>query len=477
MSKILNKTKIVCTIGPATNKVETMVAMAKAGMTVARLNFSHGTYQDHEIAIKNIRKASRIVGRRLGILLDLCGPKIRIGELKKPFELNDGDEIEISAKEIVGDRQKISTNYENLMQDIKVGETLLIDDGLISLEIIGKEKDYLVCKTVHGGLVKPKKGLNFPGSNLSVTAVTDKDLQDVDFGIKQQVDFFALSFVRKASDISQLKSYILRKTKPIPVVAKVEKPDAINDLDNIITEADIVMVARGDLGVEMHTEDVPILQKRIIRKCIMANTPVITATQMLDSMINNPRPTRAEASDVANAVFDGTDAVMLSGETSVGNFPVETVQVMDAIIKRTEKSRSYHLRVNSMNSQFEHKAVSLPEHLAKAACGIAEDANAKAVMVITKSGSSARFLSKYRPKAPIIALTEMEGVIGQLNIVCNVHCEKIDDISDTDSTFERALSLVKELGYVNSGDVVVLIGGIPLLEVKEVNMVKALRIK
>jgi pyruvate kinase len=469
------KTKIICTIGPATKSVEKLTELMEAGMDVARLNFSHGSYPDHLETITNIREASKKYGRPIPILLDLCGPKLRIGEVKEEFSIAKGEEIIITTENIIGTRDKISTVYQDLPKDVKINDKILIDDGLIKLSVTKTEGTEVFCTVIDGGVIKSKKGMNLPGVNVSSPSITDKDKDDVLFGIKNKVDFFALSFVRSWKDIQDLREFIQKNNdgKNKMIVAKIEKPEAISDIEGIIQEADMVMVARGDLGVEMNTEDVPILQKMIIEKCNYYNKPVITATQMLESMIHNARPTRAEASDVANAVFDGTDAVMLSAETSVGEYPIQTVQIMDKIARRAEQKNW------AMRTQFApcyDEDMKLAGDLSSAACAIARDIKAAAIIAITKSGRTAKLLSRYRIATPILAFTEDEEVIKTLSIMWGVQGEAIDNLADTDTTLARSKELAIERGYVKKGDVVVFVAGIPLFISNVVNMIKVEKI-
>lgn len=463
------KTKILGTIGPATGSVEGLTKLIHAGMDVARLNMSHGSHELHAETIGNIRKASEQTGMPLPILLDLCGPKIRIGEVQEEFILQTGDSIIITTDTVIGSRQRISTTYENLPRDVKRGDTILIDDGLIRLEVRGINGNDVECITVYGGVVKSKKGMNLPKVNISISSITEKDRMDLEFGIQHGVDFIALSFVRSRDDIKELRWLLKDRGAAIPVVAKIEKPEAIEDIDGIIQETDIVMVARGDLGVEMETEEVPILQKMIIEKCNDYNKPVITATQMLESMVTNAKPTRAEASDVANAVFDGTDAVMLSAETSVGKYPTQAVSIMNTIVLKAEERPDprKHIHLRRKKGSLSHA-----DHICRAACIMAEDAEASAIIAITKSGRTAQKLSRFRPHIPIIAFTESEDVIRKLKIVWGVQGELIDRVEETDATLNKAKKAALALGYVSRGDTVIYVTGIPLVESSQANMIK-----
>jgi len=463
------KTKIIGTIGPATGSIETLVKLIEAGMDVARLNMSHGTHEIHAETIENIRRASVQTGIPLSILLDLCGPKIRLGEVKEEFTLRKGDVFTITTDDVIGTRERVSTSYKQLPGDIQKGDSILINDGLIRLRVEEAREKEVICTTVYGGVISSKKGMNLPNVDISISSITEKDRKDLEFGIKYGVDFIALSFVRSQNDIKELRRLLEEHGASIPIVAKIEKPEAIQNIDGIILETDIVMVARGDLGVEMETEEVPILQKMIIEKCNDYNKPVITATQMLESMVTQAKPTRAEASDVANAVFDGTDAVMLSAETSVGKYPLESVSIMNTIVIKAEERPDprKHIHLRRKKGFLSHA-----DHICRAACIIAEDASASAIIVITKTGRTAQMLSRFRPHIPVIAFTESEQVIRKLKIIWGVRGELIDRVGETDITLNKAREAVLSLGYVHRGDTVVYVTGIPLIESSQANMIK-----
>lgn len=466
------KTKIIGTIGPATNTPEIIEEMIKAGLGVARLNFSHGTHEDHAGFLKIVRDGAALADSPLAILADLCGPKIRLGVLDAEFDIAAGEDVVISSDipSYKGDGKVIPTDYTQLSRDVIKGDRILMDDGLLQVEVLECRDAHVFCRVIDGGRVKSRKGMNLPNVNVSVSALTDKDREDVDFIVKQDVDFIALSFVRSSEDIRELRWLLKERKSSLPIIAKIEKPEAIHDIDDIIKEADVIMVARGDLGVEMPTHDVPVLQKMIIRKCRDANTPVITATQMLDSMISHPRPTRAEASDVANAVFDGTDAVMLSGETSVGDYPIVTVNTMEQIILSSEQQAL----LDNRDKRFRRDVDVLPdgENICRSACIMAQEAGAHAIIAITQSGRTAQMLSKYRSDVPIIAFSQNMSTIRRLNLVWGVQGELIEEVSDTDSTLKAAKDIAVKLGYLKKGDKVVYTTGIPLLTSKMANMVK-----
>ncbi|MBI9108808.1 MAG: pyruvate kinase [Spirochaetales bacterium] len=465
------KTKIIGTIGPAVNSQDMMEKLLHAGMDVARLNFSHGSHGEHAENIRIIREASKKTDWPIAILADLCGPKIRLGVLETPIEIEAGETIVISANPAAykGVNKMIPTDYTNLASDVKPGDRILMDDGLLQVSVRESQGEDVLCEVIDGGTVKSRKGMNLPNVNISVSAITQKDRSDLDFIVTQDIDFVALSFVRSRDDIRELRWLLKERGKSLPIIAKIEKPEAIDNIDAIIEETDMIMVARGDLGVEMPPQDVPVLQKMIINKCIEANKPVITATQMLESMITNPRPTRAEASDVANAVFDGTDAVMLSGETSVGKYPLNAVRTMEQIIRSSEK---HALSSDFVKIRRGGIDITDEENICRSACIMAQEAGAKAIITITKSGRTARLLSKYRPDIPIIAFSQNEETIRSLNIVWGVQGELIGELGDTDSTLRLAKKTALELGYLRPGDKVVYTTGIPLLKSKAANMIK-----
>jgi len=464
-----SRTKIISTIGPASQSVEKLIQLVNAGMDVVRLNFSHGSYEDHLQVITNIKEASNALGQPIPILMDLCGPKLRIGVVEENTILNEGDRIIITTTEVIGNKKRISTNYHKLLSDISKGNCILIDDGLIKLKVTEILSDGVECEVIYGGYLKSKKGINLPGVNMSIPSITDKDRSDLDFGLEHGIDFVALSFVRHHKDILELKEILRSKGCHKPIIAKIEKPEAISDINAIIRESDMVMVARGDLGVEMNTEEVPLLQKMIIEKCNYYGRPVITATQMLESMIKSPRPTRAEASDVANAVLDGTDALMLSAETSVGSYPVQAVTIMDSIARKIEEKRR---PIRDFTAVIKEEEFNLVDRISRGACVLANDIKASAILVITKTGRTARYLSRYRPNTPIIAFTDNLDVLKQLNLVWGVKAERIPGISDTDTTLNDTKNLAKKLGYIESGDTIVFVAGIPIKESNIINMIK-----
>lgn len=432
-------------------------------MDVVRLNFSHGSYNDHREAIQNAREAGKRTGEQIAVLQDLCGPKIRTGKLKnKQIELIEGKRITFTIDDILGDEIRVATTYRELPHDVNQGDTILLDDGNLAVRVISKTATDVECEIVTGGILKENKGMNLPGVKLSTPSLTEKDIEDLTFGLLHGVDYVALSFVRSAGDIQHLRSVIQQQTSAkIPIIAKIEMKEAIESIDAILGESDAIMVARGDLGVEMMPEDVPILQKMIVRKCNESGVPVIIATQMLESMIENPRPTRAEASDVANAVLDGADAVMLSAETSVGKYPIETVQTMDNIIRRAELRKHDHLGIKQVPSEIQENVF---DAVARAACVLARQVHATAIVPITHSGATAIRISKYRPEARIITVTGDEKILRRLNLVWGVRgLVSQDFIHDQDTAFRKIIERLKAEGYVESGDFVVFTAGLPLL--------------
>ena len=465
------KTKILATLGPQTSSADTIKNLIKAGVDGVRLNMSHGNYNFFSQLFKNIDTACQDLNLPLATLVDLQGPKIRIGELKKSsINIESGNKIEITTDEIEGDEKIISTSYKNLIEEADIGEQILINDGLIRLRVIEKKVKSLICDIENGGILSPRKGMNLPGMKLSTSSITNKDFRDLEFIINHRVDYIALSFVRSSKDILKLKGWLNEQGKYIPVIAKIEKKEAIDDFNSILKVSDGIMIARGDLGVELSPQEVPFLQKQIIKKCNETGKLVITATQMLESMINSPIPTRAEASDVANAVWDGTDVVMLSGETAIGKYPVETVSLMNEVILNSEKHQ-----VNKSRTNFE-----VPENLEENLFdsifrGISETSrqiDAKAIVVFTYTGRAARQLSKYKPEAKIIAISDRFDTINSLCLRWGVTSLFMDKIDKEHIAVDRAKEIILNTGLVNNGDMIIFMSGTPFSEKSKANWLR-----
>ncbi|WP_400161857.1 pyruvate kinase [Brevibacillus sp. TJ4] len=467
---MLRKSKIVCTIGPASESVEMLKKLIFAGMNVARLNFSHGSHEEHAARIANIRQAAEETGKPVAILLDTKGPEIRTGTLSvDAVELVEGERIILTTEEVAGTAERVSITYGQLTEDVKPGDTILIDDGLIGLSVEEVKGNDIVCLIRNGGTLKSKKGVNVPGVKINLPGITEKDAQDIVFGIQQGVDFIAASFVRKASDILEIRQILEQNNASIDIIAKIENQEGVDNVDEILDVCDGLMVARGDLGVEIPAEEVPLVQKQLIKKCNERAKPVITATQMLDSMQRNPRPTRAEASDVANAIFDGTDAIMLSGETAAGKYPLESVQTMDRIAVRAEQELNYR---EILNTQAMLKQVTITDAISQAVSNAALDLNAAAIITATESGHTARMVSKFRPKAPIVAVTPHAHVIRRLSLVNGVYPVHGVMANTTDEMLEMSVQEALRSGFVRHGDLVVITAGVPVREVGTTNLMK-----
>jgi pyruvate kinase len=452
----LRRTKIVATIGPATSSPEVLRELIEAGATTLRLNFSHGTHEDHQRNIRLIRQVSFELNQPVGILQDLQGPKIRLGRFEDgSITLKKGDEFTLTSRLLPGTQYVSSVTYEPLADEVPVGSIILLDDGRVEMrvEAIDRTERNLHCRVTVGGVLSNNKGVNFPGVYLSIKALTDKDRADLMFGLDQGVDWVALSFVRNPQDILEIKELISSAGKNVPVIAKIEKHEAIEQMEAVLSICDGVMVARGDLGVELPAEDVPILQKRLIRTANRLGIPVITATQMLDSMVHSPRPTRAEISDVANAILDGTDAVMLSNETAVGKYPVQAVETMARIALRIEHEQPDRRTLEDSPRR------SVPNAISQAVGHIAEQLEAAAIMTLTKTGATARNVSKFRPKKPILAITPHVDVARQLQLVWGVKPLLVLDLPSTGQTFQAALNVAQEKKLLHEGDLVVMTAG------------------
>lgn len=452
------RTKIVATIGPATSSPEMLKAIIEAGATTLRLNFSHGTHADHQRSIRLIRQTAFELNRPVAILQDLQGPKIRLGRFENgSIILAKGDRFTLTNRPIEGTQEISCVTYDYLAEEVPTGAKILLDDGKVEMvvEDINREKGDLHCRVTVPGKLSNNKGVNFPGVYLSIKAMTDKDREDLMFGLDQGVDWVALSFVRNPQDIIEIKELISSTGKSVPVVAKIEKHEAIEQMEAVLSLCDGVMVARGDLGVELPAEDVPVLQKRLIATANRLGIPIITATQMLDSMVSNPRPTRAEVSDVANAILDGTDAVMLSNETAVGSFPVEAVATMARIAERMEQEYSQ----NPNSRQSRDNRPSIPNAISQAVGQIAENLGAAAIMTLTQTGATARNVSKFRPKTPILAITPHVNVARQLQMVWGVRPLLVLELPSTGQTFQAAINVAQEKNLLTEGDLVVMTAG------------------
>ncbi|MGC4376115.1 pyruvate kinase [Fictibacillus sp. Mic-4] len=467
----MRKTKIVCTIGPASESVETLTELIKAGMNVARLNFSHGDYEEHGARIENIRKAAKQLGKTVAILLDTKGPEIRTQNLEGgEAHLKAGEELIISMSEVLGNEKKISITYPGLIEDVHVGSKILLDDGLIELEVTAIGDNEITTKILNSGTLKNKKGVNVPNVSVKLPGITEKDAKDIEFGIEQGVDFIAASFVRRATDVLEIRE-ILEKhnATDIQIIPKIENQEGVDNIEDILAVSDGLMVARGDLGVEIPAEEVPLVQKELIKKCNDLGKPVITATQMLDSMQRNPRPTRAEASDVANAIFDGTDAIMLSGETAAGNYPVEAVKTMHKIAERAESALDYRTILQQRSKE---SKTTITDAISQSVSFTALNLEAKAIITATERGLTARNTAKYRPKAPIIAVTSYEEVCRKLALVWGVNPVQGEKAKTTDEMFQIAVETALDNQLIDHGDLVVITAGVPVGETGSTNLMK-----
>jgi pyruvate kinase len=469
----MRKTKIVCTIGPASESVEKLTQLIEAGMNVARLNFSHGDFEEHGQRIQNIREASAKTGKTVAILLDTKGPEIRTNNMVGgAIELRAGEDIIISMNEVEGTAEKFSVTYEGLIEDVHTGSKILLDDGLIGLEVtkIDKANSEIHTKILNSGTLKNKKGVNVPGVSVNLPGITEKDAQDIIFGIEQGVDFIAASFVRRASDVLEIRQLLEEhNASHINIIPKIENQEGVDNIEEILEISDGLMVARGDLGVEIPAEEVPLVQKKLIKKCNAQGKPVITATQMLDSMQRNPRPTRAEASDVANAIFDGTDAIMLSGETAAGSYPVEAVQTMHNIASRAESALDHKEILSNRSKDNEHN---ITDAIGESVAHTALNLDVNAIITPTESGHTARMISKYRPKAPIVAVTSNDYVSRRLSLTWGVYPQIGQKASTTDDMLDIAVEESLNSGIVASGDLVVITAGVPVGEAGTTNLMK-----
>lgn len=469
----MRKTKIVCTIGPASETVEKLVELMNAGLNVCRLNFSHGDFEEHGNRIRNIREAAKKANKTVAILLDTKGPEIRTHTMENgAIELAEGSEVIVSMEEVIGTAQKFSITYPGLIDDVEAGSKILLDDGLIGLEVlrVNKETKEITAKVLNPGTLKNKKGVNVPGVSVNLPGMTEKDAKDIVFGIEQGVDFIAASFVRRASDVLEIRQLLEEHNAGhIHIIPKIENQEGVDNIDEILEVSDGLMVARGDLGVEIPAEEVPLVQKSLIKKCNALGKPVITATQMLDSMQRNPRPTRAEASDVANAIFDGTDAIMLSGETAAGSYPVEAVKTMHSIASRAEQALDYREILSKRNKQI---GCTVTDAIGQSVAHTALNLGVAAILAPTESGYTAKMISKYRPESPIIAVTANEGTSRRLALVWGVYPVSGQNASSIDEMLDNSVQSALSTGIISHGDVVVITAGVPVGEAGSTNLMK-----
>ncbi|MHA6248942.1 pyruvate kinase [Pontibacter sp. CAU 1760] len=471
MAISFNKTKILATVGPASNTPERLLALTKEGVNAFRLNFSHGAYSEHQKVIDHVRNLNKEHNMNISLVQDLQGPKIRLGDVKNgAIEIKEGQIIKLVCDGSITVEGRLSTIYQNLAKDVKPGDAILLDDGKLEIKVISTDGDMEVeAEVIYGGTVKPRKGINLPDSKVSAPSMTEKDVEDLHFGLDNDVEWVALSFVRRAADIEEIKRIIKERGKETRVIAKIEKPEAITNIDEIIEATDAIMVARGDLGVEVGMEKVPMIQKMLVEKCNRAGIPVIVATQMMESMITNPRPTRAETNDVANAVIDGADTVMLSAETAVGAYPLETIRSMSLTIRTVEANADIF---NKRYGQNKESGNFYSDSLVANACSLAHDTHARAVIGMTKSGYTALQLAKYRPKADIFIFTENHKLLSTLNLVWGIRGFYYNKFESTDATIEDIKQTLLDGGYIQKGDVFINTASMPITEQKRTNMIK-----
>jgi len=458
----MKKTKIICTIGPSSESVDNLEKMIDMGMNVTRLNFSHGTYSEHQLRINNIRKASQSKGKPVAIMLDTRGPEIRTGKLQAgKIKLHAGQRLILTNREVVGNEEEVQVSYHNLPREVEKGATILLSDGIINLMVESTTETDIVCKVMNPGELGEKKGVNVPGVRINLPFMSEKDREDILFGIKNKVDFIAASFVRTAEDVLEIRRILEEQDADIDIIAKIESQQGVDNLESIIKVADGIMVARGDLGVEIPVEEVPLVQKMIIEKCSQSGKIVIIATQMLDSMINNPRPTRAEVSDVANAIFESADAIMLSGETAAGKYPLEVVKTMAKIAKRAEEAFPYQ---EVLRQRRLLRSMSVTDAISYATCATAANLGAAAIIPITRTGLTAKMVAKYRPQSTIVAATSEPEILRKLAMVWGVNPVLIDETSETittDDLLNISIQKALEAELIKNGDLIVLTAGFP----------------
>ncbi len=467
----MKKTKIVATIGPASESEETLRALFENGVNVCRLNFSHGSHEEHQTRIDTIKRLREELGLPIGIMIDTKGPEIRVGDFSEgQITLNQGDHFTLTTREILGDKSIVSVSYKGLTSDVKVGNMILIDDGLVELEIINIKDTEIECIALNNGCLSNHKGVNIPHVEINLPAITEKDIEDIKFGIKNDVDFIAASFIRKVEDVTNIRKVLEENNGGnIDIISKIENQQGVDNIEEILMASDGVMVARGDLGVEIETEIMPLVQKDLIKKANNMGKPVITATQMLDSMIRNPRPTRAEVTDVANAIFDGTSAIMLSGETAAGKYPADSVKTMYNIAIKTEEALDYDklLKIGVKETE-----LTTTNSISRATCFTARDLRATAIVTATSSGHTSKSISKFKPKTPIIAATTTEKVMRKLSLVWGVYPVLAAQSDSTDGVVQNSVKTAIEGNYVKEGDLIVITAGVPVGISGTTNLIK-----
>lgn len=467
----MRRTKIVCTIGPASESEEMLIKLINAGMNVARLNFSHGDHEEHKRRIDAIKKVRQMLQKPVAIMLDTKGPEVRLGRFQEgSAEIMAGDKFTLTTEEILGDSTRCTMTYKELPREVSQGTRILIADGLMELSVLDKTDTEVICQVVNGGMLSDRKNMNIPGATSKLPAITEKDIADLIFGIENEIDFVAASFIRKASDVLEIRKVLEENGGSyVNIISKIENQEGVDNIDEILKVSDGLMVARGDLGVELAAEEIPLTQKMLIKKSNEAGKPVITATQMLDSMIRNPRPTRAEVTDIANSILDGTDAIMLSGETAAGRFPIESVKTMATIAERTEQDLDYRQKVDRVGHMTE---ITVANAISHASCTSAYELGAAAIITPTQSGSTPRMVSKFRPKAPIIAATFTERVRRKLCLSFGVYSVLIQPVNSTDDLIEQSVNEAIAKEYINNGDLVVITAGVPAGVAGTTNLIK-----
>lgn len=471
----MRKTKIICTIGPASESEEKLAELMKAGMNMARFNFSHGTQEEQKVKLERVRKVAAQLGLPIATMLDTKGPEIRLRDIEGgKTVLTEGQKFVLTTEELLGNNERVSISYKGLVGDVKKGMSILIDDGLIAMNVDEVTDTEIRCTVVNGGNISNHKGVNVPGAILSMPYINEVDKSDILFGIENGYDYIAASFVRCKEDILELRKILTDRESHMKIIAKIESMQGIEDIDGIIEVSDGIMVARGDMGVEVAMEEVPVLQKEMIKKAIAQGKIVVTATQMLESMIHNPRPTRAEVTDVANAIYDGTTAIMLSGESAAGQYPVQSVETMARIAERAEKDIDYAGRMKRISEEGEADITTAISH---ACCTTAMDLKAKAIITVTMSGFTAGMISRYKPDCLIIGCTVNQRVWRQLNVLWGVTPLRIEEQETTNALFDKAVATAKENGLVESGDTVVLTAGVPLGISGKTNMIRVVEVE